>query len=481
MEPNTQNAKTIFLTVNSGVNVRNILRGNVLATLRRSGHRIVILSPTWNDPSFRKEFSGERVAIEPLHVHKPGWLERKLNMLRFTLFPDLCDTLRIVYQPTVERSALKNTIVHVALAAVRVVGQTRAARALRWISAVLFADRYHGELFRRYKPDVVCVTEVFNFAPDVWILRRARREGVPTVFLVRSWDNLTTKGVFPAWPDKLVVWSDTMKREAMELHGFRDEDVFVGGVPHFDFYTDVANLPSREEFFRRIGADPSKKLITYALVPPTRVPNEMQVVEDLWKAMQQGELAFPSQLLVRLYPVRNVEVPAHLRNQPGLVFDLPPGHQTFSDSDMSIADLRHLVATMRYSDVVLNMASTISVDAAAVDTPVVCVAFDGREPQPYHRSVLMHYDLTHFKRLVPLGGFRRANTLQELVAHINAYLRDPSLDRAGRRRIVESECQTLDGRAGERVANYVLDQIERHSEMLREKGALATGQSAQRV
>ena len=453
-------AKTIFLTVTFGTNVRDILRGNVLKVLKASGHRIVILSPIHDDPAFRAEFESDNVIVEPLHPHRPSRLERKVNSLRFTLFPDLCETFRILTRPVARRSAVKAALARCVLAFVRLIGRANTRRLVMWLNTYLFPDRHHADLFRRYKPDLVCVTEFFHLASDLWILKRAVRERIPTVGLVRSWDNLTTKGSFPAPIDRLVVWSETMRREAVEMHGYRPEEVFVGGVPQYDAYTDPTEFPTRGDFFRRIGADPGKRLITWALVPKDRFPEEMDIAAELGKLIHAGALGEPAQLLIRLYPLRASTVPDHLQGQPSALFDLPGTPSRFPDRNISLDDLRHLAATMRYSDVVINMASTISVDAAAMGTPVVCVAFEGEEPKPYHESVQKHYDMTHFRRILTSGGVRVARNMPDLIEHVQTYLRHPQLDADGRRRIVETECYRLDGRAGERIANFILQRLE---------------------
>jgi hypothetical protein len=451
--------RTIFLTINASVNVRDVLRTGVLATLKSSGHRIVILTPDHANPAFRDEFAAENVSIEPLHVHRPGRIERKLNSMRFTLFPDLSETVNMISQPRQPRSFLKSLQVRFALSVVGLMGQRATKRILMWLITYLFPDKYHAELFRHYKPDLICLTEVFHMAPDLWILKRAVREKIPTIAVVHSWDNLTTKGVFPAKPDKLVVWSDTMRREAVELHGYKQEDVFVAGAAQYDVFRDVETLPSRQEFFKRIGADPAKGLITYAMVPRTRFPNEFRVIEDLWDRLRKGAFVRPCQLLVRLYPLRGSEIPPTLRNRPDLLLDLPGRPSIFPDRDVSLADLRHLATTMRYSDVVLNFASTISIDAAVCDTPVVCVCFDYGDPKSYLQSVHRWYDETHYQKLLSTGGVRMAYSLEEAVSHVNAYLENPALDRDNRRRLVETLCYGADGQAGRRIGDYILQRL----------------------
>ena len=54
---------------------------------------------------------------------------------------------------------------------------------------------------------------------------------------------------------------------------------------------------------------------------------------------------------------------------------------------------------------------------------------------------------------------RVAATPDALIAEINRYLADPSLDRDGRRKVVLEQCQFLDGRAAERVAEAVVEDL----------------------
>ena len=57
------------------------------------------------------------------------------------------------------------------------------------------------------------------------------------------------------------------------------------------------------------------------------------------------------------------------------------------------------------------------------------------------------------------GAVRVAGDPAALVHHIGRYLNDPAIDRDGRRRVVQEQCQFLDGRAAERVASFVADEL----------------------
>ena len=54
-------------------------------------------------------------------------------------------------------------------------------------------------------------------------VKAARELGIPCGFLVYSWDNLSNKGRIHVPPDRVYVWNDLQRREAVELHGIDPE------------------------------------------------------------------------------------------------------------------------------------------------------------------------------------------------------------------------------------------------------------------
>ena len=93
---------------------------------------------------------------------------------------------------------------------------------------------------------------------EVPLLRTAARRGVWTAAIDPSWDNFTNK-LLPIRPvDRLIVWNDLMKQQAIDLHGYQPAAIRVAGTPQWDRYfrdgvTDLARgvLPAHR---RRSGA-----------------------------------------------------------------------------------------------------------------------------------------------------------------------------------------------------------------------------------
>jgi hypothetical protein len=239
--------------------------------------------------------------------------------------------------------------------------------------------------------------------------------------------------------------------------------VLVAGAPQWDVYFRSTGA-SREAFFSRIGADPSRKLITLSTTPRELYPHHDHVVRVLIRAMTGGAWPWPAQVLVRLHPRDDMSAYAEFQGVPHLIIEKPfRATRTTSGDGLSIdvtaENQQHLADTMRHSDVVLNVASTLAVEAAIVDTPVVNISFDGEQPSEWVRSARRYYRFTHYVDITRQGAVRVAENPAELVEYIGRYLDDPSLDRAGRRRVTLEQCRFLDGRSAERVAAFVADEL----------------------
>jgi hypothetical protein len=75
------------------------------------------------------------------------------------------------------------------------------------------------------------------------VLKVTRLLGLPSVMLVWSWDNLSSKALLYEHPDHVLVWNDTQVDEAERLHGVPRGRVHALGAPGFDpFFAEIEEL-----------------------------------------------------------------------------------------------------------------------------------------------------------------------------------------------------------------------------------------------
>jgi hypothetical protein len=137
-------------------------------------------------------------------------------------------------------------------------------RALRAIERRMPLSERSLALLRDFEPDVVVVSPLVETgSPQGDHLRAANRLGIPTVLVVASWDNLTTKGVIRDVPDMTIVWNEDQVREAIELHGVPPEKVVATGAHSHDHWFSWEPTTSAEDFAGKVGLEPARPFVLY--------------------------------------------------------------------------------------------------------------------------------------------------------------------------------------------------------------------------
>jgi hypothetical protein len=159
--------------------------------------------------------------------------------------------------------------------------------------------------------DAILITPMLTLGSEqIDVLRTARRLGVPTALCVGSWDHLSSKALIRQWPDRVFVWNDTQRHEAVDLHRVPPDRVVVTGAQCFDQWFDRRPTLDRETFCRRVGIDPARPYVLYvcsALFEGS--PNEAAFVRRWAEAVRaSGDPRLrDASLLVRPHPKRGFE------------------------------------------------------------------------------------------------------------------------------------------------------------------------------
>jgi hypothetical protein len=426
--------------------------------------RVVIVSPLARDGAFVDEFRHQQVVFEDLPAHLPSGIEARLQSMMQAAYLDsgVTESVRI---RRAEASAA---------------GTVRWVGAKAWLARTLLpsvarpSSRYdlsdalvsHGfaeQLFDRHEPSLLAVSSPGLIFSEVPLLRTARRRRIRAMAIDPSWDNFTNKLLPVRRVDRLLVWNELMRDQAIALHGYGAEDIRICGAPQFDAYFLRGTTTTREAFFRRIGADPARALVTVTTTPRSLYTHHDHVVRKLSDAIVSGRITKPAQVLVRLHPRDDESTYRDVRTWPHVIVE-KPFRPTVKAGDGLAVDVMpehqsHLADTMRHSDVAVNVASTIAIEACVFDTPVVNISFDGEEPSDFVKSARRYYKFTHYVNITRHNAARVAETPEQMIDWVNRYLADPSLDAEGRRRVVQEQCQFLDGRSGDRVADAVVDEL----------------------
>lgn len=413
--------------------------------LKGGGRRIVILVPEDKLEFFTAEFSRERVVIEGV----PRSLERRDLFLRYVALSAVhTDSLEIIR--SVESKRLSSWLI-------RLFGMFKIGLGfIRLLDRILTPRGRFSALIDTYKPDLVFSTDIQN-ENDVRLIHEAMGFGIKVVGAVRSWDNLTTKGMIRVIPDILVVPNSIVKREAMAINHVSEDIIKPIGIPHYDRYIHPEPEP-REKFFLRMNLDLSKKLIIFAPIGNRYIKNNLLdrvVLETL------GELDV--NIIVRVPPSDYVSLDGVAAKRANIVFDIvgrgsPSGEKDRKLNEMGREDDDSLVTELSYCDVVVTGHSTITIDASIFNKPVVLIDFD-ETPRPFEESERRYYKCDYYRPIAKSNGVQFAESRDSLKKLTERYLNDSRLEEAGRRRIAEDQAFMLDGNATKRLADVLLSSL----------------------
>ncbi len=180
--------------------------------------------------------------------------------------------------------------------------------------------------------------------------------------------------------DYATCWSQLQKDELVYGSDWDSQRVHIGGIPSYDGYFRKEWQLSKEDYFKLHDLDPNRKLISYACSFVHFAPN-FPNVEALAKLVSSGELAEPSQLLVRLHPSHFQDKPRIFAEERERIFALEKQYPNVhvvkpvalggSLGYYGGEDMDEKSSMMAHSDVLVTVYSTMVVETAVHDTPIV--------------------------------------------------------------------------------------------------------------
>ena len=139
-----------------------------------------------------------------------------------------------------------------------------AGRVLHWCDVAVPPPSSIVDYLRDQRPDVVLITPLVDLgSQQIDYVRAARLLGIPVGLAVWSWDHLTSKAYLREYPERVLVWNDTQRREAIETHGVPADRVVVTGAQCFDHWFNRAPSRSCEAFCRDVGLPEGRPIILW--------------------------------------------------------------------------------------------------------------------------------------------------------------------------------------------------------------------------
>ncbi|MEJ7645957.1 MAG: hypothetical protein WKF87_15285 [Chryseolinea sp.] len=458
--------ENVFITISHGFQVRNFIQTRFIDELT-SAYRVIFVVNQL-DKSFVEKYL-KRLAIKNTEVAGVVIVDKKYEdtflLLRKNIFvsPKRAQTKNILNEmnsSTLGKWQKPLTFLN------RIFGTFESSRSLwRGVEGLFLSGSEFDELFKKYKP-IKVITGDYGTKPfEIRLLRAARRHGVPSIAVVPSWDNLTSKGVMGVKPDYLAVWNDIMRQEALELHAFNPDKISITGPMQFDNFFDPSYKMPEEEFRKKFGVAEGQPVIVFGTITPKYFKYNLEVLKILKGFVEQGTIEGNPKIIIRVHPQvvsdpilgDNLDEYKRLAAD-GAIFSLSlPEVQEWGTMQVPLeTDYRELISILSYSRIAIASASTIIFDSFACNTKFIGIGFDGLQPQlPKHRSVRRMFEFEHYKNVYAIGGFRIAESQKELAQYINEYLDNPEIHKEKQLETLKQQVKFLDGQNYQRVMKAV--------------------------
>jgi hypothetical protein len=182
---------------------------------------------------------------------------------------------------------------------------------LRTLERYVPEDPTIREFITSQKPDAVLITPLINLgSSQIEYQRGARGLGIPNALCVWSWDHLSSKALIRDWPDRVFVWNDVQRQEALSLHGVPADRIIVTGAQCFDQWFNRQPSRDRSTFCAHVGLPDDRPFVMYACSTLfDHSPPEAQLVVEWIRRIRASRLPHLQDIgiLVRPHPSRLFE------------------------------------------------------------------------------------------------------------------------------------------------------------------------------
>jgi len=231
-------------------------------------------------------------------------------------------------------------------------------RLLRWLDSAIPASQEVDGFLRAQSPDLMLITPLMFEPWQSDYMRSARARGIRTALCVASWDNLTNKGLIQTAPDRIYVWNEDQRREAVDLHRVPGDRVIATGAQCFDQWFEWAPSTTSAQFRERLGFPLDGPILLYVCSYSFIAPDEPEFVTRWLAALRShpDERLRTASVLIRPHPKSEVRWDqSPLGDLPGVRIWPPAGALPTDEESKS-----------SYFDSIFHSAAVVGINTSAL-------------------------------------------------------------------------------------------------------------------
>ncbi|MAG11612.1 MAG: hypothetical protein CMI52_02280 [Parcubacteria group bacterium] len=455
--------KKIFMMLSRGFVARNMLQTEVKKTiLEQEDVQLILFVPSNIPDHFHKEANHPRITTIECEDVQYGPLRRRFARSMQKMVYSKTAQYLLHYGGRPSKKNMSWPFFIVAHGFFKLLSSMKFFIPVwRWLEIATWPDKIYDEHFKEHKPDLVIATSL-KTKRDAAILKSAKRFNVKPIGITRSWDNLD-RMLLQVVPDKLVVQNEAMKEIAIKDHAIDEKTIFVAGFPQFDLYDNSETFDDYETFLEKRNFTPDRKVIFFGS-EGAWAPYGYMIAQELIDMANKDEFVHPVQVIVRPH---FSDINFDKKN----VYDVVEGRpltyydnyfrvsKMFTDKwDPSWEEMTNLANQLKHSDMLITYASTLSLEAAILDTPIINIDYQARQEPKGGPFMGTFYQSSHYSRMANSGAIKFAHSRNELKALVNRYLENPEYEKTERKKFA-NWLAPYTGEAGKRLGDFIIQQL----------------------
>jgi hypothetical protein len=284
-------------------------------------------------------------------------------------------------------------------------------------------------------PDLVFNTSHIHNVISLDLMYAVKKLKIKSATFLFSWDNLTSQGrILPSY-DIYFTWNQKIKEDLLRLYpAIQKQNVFVTGTPQFDFHFNDDFIDSKEKLYDFLKISYDKKIILYSTGMAYYTPKEHVIVKEIEKVLRN--INDDLQLVVRIYAKDNNTEYYKLRENNKSII-IPDHFWELNYLTPTIKDITLFNSLINHCSIGINVASTVSLDLAILNKPVINIAFNPPGENIYPNNYEKIYDFDHYKTIIDSGAISLVKNTDELERVIIKYLEQPGWKENERNRLVK--------------------------------------------
>ena len=344
-------------------------------------------------------------------------------------------------------------------------------KLLQQIYAWTVPRKNMAALFKKYKPNLVVVGS-FGVSADGWVMVEAKKQKVPTVVVLQSWDRTSSKGYPTVTPDYLLTWSHVTADEAHYFLDIQRQNIFIEGAPLWDdFFVDEVPI-SKADFFKIFDFNENTPLIYFAMNSLAYHQGNIDVMQKLGKMIEEKIFVPNIQLLIRFHPSylssskekKDMKaLLAKLEKIKGIAINYPETVEesgllfTQKDKDIQCSSFFHCTLT-------ISSVSTFLIESAIFDKPAINLLCGTWKTNLYDIKI-KDYIIQHLKRIYDYKCTYNIESLDELPTSISDILKFPQQREFFRKQLVNTEIPVNRGNSKKYFCDRIINLAKNNSKL----------------